>query len=493
MVGPLQALLDEEVALKQKLKERSLSAVSVGYERRRALESAKQSKRGIARVPSSRVMRPTAVSQRRLELCAKRMVCDTSMKEAKPEEQEDTEQRRIKWERFHQRSFSFQHERERYIESLRQKKEEVELEGCTFEPQTRGRSSLVCGSLFDRVRQMEDRKESRITEIRQELLDKEMAQCSFSPQIVPCPRGVGERGNRPSSAANYSGTSASSKLQGGNKNPEHLGNIAYRAGGQEYGDGKDITLKFFNDKPQASEHCASLKLQGANKKPEHLGHIADRAGGREYGDGKDITHKFFNDKPQASEQCDGSEHWDGGSESCYEEGLLADSAREEGSDVGLHRLHMLSKGSTSLRSVDMAAEDLTLQKRLKERRRLLEETLCPDTGDRGLDGALLQDRSSSSPPAAAVMKAVERMETLLLGEYGNLIIDSCDSSEDSQESDRQGIIHTENHEDSVGRSPVGVCRRPKLRLGEPLRSPSKGKDKGSAKTPRTASLSRGGA
>merc|ERR1719326_2528394 len=78
------------------------------------------------------------------------------------------------------------------------KKEEQEMEGCTFEPlNPKKRSFENAGSstMFDRARQMEAKKQERMKQIRQELFDKEMSQCSFQPRIVD----PGSR--RPSSVA----------------------------------------------------------------------------------------------------------------------------------------------------------------------------------------------------------------------------------------------------------------------------------------------------
>merc|ERR1719498_1428446 len=87
-------------------------------------------------------------------------------------------------------------------------KEEQELEDCTFEPQTsKARKSSAPmpssgSSMHDRARQMEARKQERMQKIRQEILAKEMSQCSFHPRITALAERASDGVTRRASAPN---------------------------------------------------------------------------------------------------------------------------------------------------------------------------------------------------------------------------------------------------------------------------------------------------
>lgn len=95
---------------------------------------------------------------------------------------------RQNWEAFHRRSTSFLQERTALIDHLRAAKEEEELQSCTFAPNKsvqsdRPRSGVRVGvSLYERGVERERRKTERLQQMKQDLFDQEMANCSFQPQ-----------------------------------------------------------------------------------------------------------------------------------------------------------------------------------------------------------------------------------------------------------------------------------------------------------------------
>merc|ERR1719498_1605219 len=220
--GPLQALLKEEEALKQQIKERGETAVAAGYERRSSLGSDQAPKSSAARrdsIQSCRearrpstssgsvsanvesLIKPTLTSQMKTAQNRKSIA---PVQEEKPElSPEEIEEQRQKWDHFHVRNSVFLQTKEKFIESQRLKREEQEMVGCTFRPQksqaaaTRAASS---GSMYDRAQRSEEKKQKRMAQLRQELFDREMAQCSFHPRISAAPeRGQSTGSSRRSS------------------------------------------------------------------------------------------------------------------------------------------------------------------------------------------------------------------------------------------------------------------------------------------------------
>lgn len=205
--GPLQALYEDQRALNVKIKERGQAAVSEAHERRSSLRapqhniSRRDSCREELSVPVSSprlqsLLRPTETSQKRKSVFeAAAGLREELVKSEKPTEPEDTEEEKVRWENFHHKNSVFQSDRARYLDTLRRKKAQDEVAECTFEPPRRVTKNrpqgLSSGSIYDRTMAMEAKKEQRMQRIRQELIDKEMAQCSFKPSL-------GSGGSRPS-------------------------------------------------------------------------------------------------------------------------------------------------------------------------------------------------------------------------------------------------------------------------------------------------------
>lgn len=419
-MGVLRALLDEEQALKEKLKERRQSAVASGLERRSLIESGKAKRDGRrASAPDattsgllgSRIMRPTAASQQRKGTVGERRrttgdivfgkTGEAYVKEERPEEPEETEEQRQKWEKFHYKNSVFRQEREKHLDNMRQKRKEEEMEGCTFEPQKSSscKSSARTGgpsSMFERARQMEVRKQERMNKIRQELFDKEMAQCSFHPTIV---------GDMP-------------------EYPEIVGDPALCVG------------SCGGRPPLPSGHA---KLEAGYPKPD----------GRRYNSlmcGRRSSLRSVEETSECS-----SEYWEGNADGQDEASSLA--SHEENDEE----------------------QRLKVMQRLAERRRLLEETLSPDPtscqtpafdfGEAALRGA---------SPSVAVAAAVERMEGLLLGDCGEGS-DSEDSSgewQDEADDDEEEVAELDGLGISVEALAIGGKHQKELR--SPCVSPSRG-------------------
>lgn len=289
--------------------------------------------------------------------------------------------------------------------------------------------------MFDRARQMEIKKQERMAKIRQELFDKEMAQCSFTPSIVERPSGVGDRGYDPSSrrpSANGGDRhSLMSRPSAGITHPQsgHFANPANVAGRQR---------------------CNSAPRYG------------NRSGAENH-------------------SSEGSEYWDGDDEGRDDEVSQGSDAREqlqacsgEAADVTIMPMASASAKAAAMdrpprapnaatSAADEEAQQLKIMQRLQERRQLLEETLSPDrahpaafnfAGAANFSAAIRQRSASfsgqgqdaarqdplvarrESAPAVAVAEAVERMEGLLLGNYGDLS-DLDDSILSEEEDDYQ--------------------------------------------------------
>lgn len=109
------------------------------------------------------------------------------------------------WEQFRRRNTAFQLEREELLNTLRQQKEDAELQGCTFEPQLSQRlgggiqdtnggdgpprpRKGSSGSLYERTKMEKERKEQHLEALRQRREMEEMAECSFRPDTIPTER-----------------------------------------------------------------------------------------------------------------------------------------------------------------------------------------------------------------------------------------------------------------------------------------------------------------
>lgn len=212
--GPLQQIIEEEKRLKKSLKDRRQEAITAGYSRRNLLESATRvqaPKQSLARRDSIRSCRearrpsmPDASGSTAVinSLMTPTTACRTRAFQKKPQDQldptksedtpEEAEEKRQRWEKFMQRREVFLQNKEEFLEAERRKKEDQELEGCTFAPAkpkrikgcAAGQSVASSGSMADRALQMEIKKQEKIKKIRQELLDKEMEECFFRPEII---------------------------------------------------------------------------------------------------------------------------------------------------------------------------------------------------------------------------------------------------------------------------------------------------------------------
>jgi hypothetical protein len=366
-MGVLEALEEEERALKAKVKERAQAAVAAGYERRMMMESRK------AQRPSSctaKSFRPASSQQK--------------------QEMEDTEEARVKWDGFLFKNDMFQLNREKHLADQRKKKEEQEVSGCTFKPQNpkgrRSSSNVRCagGTMFDRARHMEARKQERMNQIRQELERKEMSQCSFHPATID--RAGFERG-----------TDQCSRLQSVPNRPPTAGRPPAKL-----------------VRPSHSARRPKGRYASSMGRPDlaRNGYAARSA----------------EESSEASGTYDDMSSYDG----------------DTASDITTLRPGAYSSAEAGYIEVpeggigeayDESPDDLVILQRLQQRRRLLEETLSPDPASinnfefgevvgNGESAQSISDKLRSSP-AAAVAQAVQRMEALLLG-------GDCDFSDDEE-------------------------------------------------------------
>jgi len=463
-------MVEEERALKQKLQERRQIAVAAGYERRSLLESSAQEKAkkcsaarrdsirscrearrpsvpdGISSGPDARIdslMRPTTAYQMRAAEKRKTDPGWPKQEEKKPEESaEEAEEQRKKWEKFHQRSSVFQQNREEFLEAERRKIEDQELEGCTFKP-LKGKSlkstaqpaTSSRSSLFERAQLMEAKKQERMMKIRQELIDKEMAQCSFQPKIIEFPAverdpsaSVGScDGSRRSSFSSCGGerpySAAARRETASHLGPPRYGysanSVAYEASeGSEYWDGS---------------RDEEASLAGGNQWHEDVTILPPGAG---------PIRTWPRASPEVPRPPNGS------------------AASQSASPVFGER----------------AAGQFKVSQRLQERRQLLQDTLSPGPDNDSLTfsefAAARQmspsqcDRDSKSVPvrpagSAGVAEAVERMEALLCGDLS----DFDDSSNEWEDEDDLG--------DSAEAPVLGGKTRKGIRQ-QPPSSPSRG-------------------
>lgn len=350
-------------------------------------------------------MRPTAVSQ--LRQYEKR----PSVKEEKLEEPEFTEEQQSKWDKFLHKNSVFAQQRETHLEDLRRKKEEQDIVGCTFEPQKlTGRkiaAPIPRSSLFDRARLMEAKKEARMAQIRQELFDKEMAQCSFHPNsrrpssesAGECMPSLGHRPSMPSVAYQDEAPKSNSYANGG-------GNL---------------------------RRSSSLPSGGARR-----------------------SHAT------PEETSSGSEYWEGNSDGGDKENSQQEltilpvgpgGAGKQGESPPRPPKLPGHNAGGGCRAFEEARQ-LKVMQRLQERRQLLQETLTPDGSSPTraapfrFDGIVATKDIGPNlgpSPAAAVAEAVERMEDLLLGDFGDLsdLEDSSDEEEDDHSKSDNLIVSSE--------------------------------------------------
>mmetsp|Transcript_93906 Transcript_93906/g.166153 ORF Transcript_93906/g.166153 Transcript_93906/m.166153 type:complete len:619 (-) Transcript_93906:112-1968(-) len=236
--GPIQALLEAEKKQKKEMRERQNSVVAQAAARRSSLQgldpeatlrepvvaaaslqrrasssSARVSVSGInsqvevlARPTESSKIRKSIANQdlqqaqqaaaRRQSLRIGPEAVNAIMASAeapKVAEAEETEEQKQKWDNFHRRSSAFLESKSKQLEVLKKKQEQQQIQGCTFEPNAdkpnRKRPGRVSqqrpsGSMYERSLEAEARKEERLRKRRQEMYDKEMAQCSFHPKVV---------------------------------------------------------------------------------------------------------------------------------------------------------------------------------------------------------------------------------------------------------------------------------------------------------------------
>eukprot|EP00446_Apocalathium_sp_SHHI-4_P043598 CAMPEP_0177335180 /NCGR_PEP_ID=MMETSP0368-20130122/23116_1 /TAXON_ID=447022 ORGANISM="Scrippsiella hangoei-like, Strain SHHI-4" /NCGR_SAMPLE_ID=MMETSP0368 /ASSEMBLY_ACC=CAM_ASM_000363 /LENGTH=411 /DNA_ID=CAMNT_0018795951 /DNA_START=17 /DNA_END=1252 /DNA_ORIENTATION=- len=140
---------------------------------------------------------------------------------------QDSASRKGNWSEFQRRNNAFVEEKEMIMQVLREKKEEAELQECTFRPAitppprenlhdaTRPRSTA---SMYDRGLEDQAKRELRLQKIRDERAEKEFEECSFKPQCrsssrqqpgstLCTPRGR-PQGSRATSTAAVRGTCA---------------------------------------------------------------------------------------------------------------------------------------------------------------------------------------------------------------------------------------------------------------------------------------------
>lgn len=388
-MGVLQQLEEQERATKAKIRERAQAAVAAGYERRSLVEVQKSTAASRARTPSSRsdgLLRPTTVSQNKRKNSKGPEVKE--VEDVRLKLPEDTEESRAKWEKIHSRNSSFLQDRQKYLEEQRRRKEEQTLEGCTFEPQTcKGQKSCTTNkrgpsagaTMFERTRQMENRKQERMQKIRQELFEKEMSQCSFQPRII----GPGERGSEP-------------RILGPDERRPSISEV------QDTSSRRPSTRSSGDRQFMRESQYSAYSRQSMSMKPPRPAALGSHACHPAVSQSDCVSN--------ASEATEGSEYWDGRSDTT--QGM---PARNEEPEV--------------------------LQQ-LQERRRLLEETLSPDpaSSKQISFGEALADHERQFgtaeklrlAPAAAVAEAVDRMEALLLGDY-----DFSDLEDDYQDAPLQ--------------------------------------------------------
>lgn len=335
------------------------------------------------------------------------------------------------------------------------------MEGCTFKPAPRrSQARANSSSMADRARQMEIKKQERMAKIRQELFDKEMAQCSFQPQIVSVSSGARERGSDPS----WRRLCAS-----GGDRPS----LASRPSGI----------------PQSSQYRVGTSNWRAGSAPRQYG----RGNGGAMGDASSEESEYWdgNDAPRDEEVSVGSSlHEDVHSEA------IDVTILPTGSTKSIARPPRVPSNSTAANSTtEDDSERLKVFQRLQQRRQLLEETLSPDqappapfnfNGANNLSAAIRQRSASlcgqqshqdfgsrrSSAPAAAVAEAVERMEGLLLGNYSDLsdLEDDGDLNEELNFDEE-----TEDGElDCLGISAEAPVLGGKLPKANPRLSPTRG-------------------
>lgn len=323
------------------------------------------------------------------------------------------------------------------------------MEGCTFKPlkaNTRkiftpsGSNFRGSGTLFERAQLMEAKKQEKIQRIRQELFDKEMAQCSFTPQIIVLSPREREADLGQWSSVDSRRDSASS-----------------HAPLNSYGADRAYSTPGWSE---AAPQLVPSRCHPANASGGYARARRDNAYGPPY---------------EASE---GSEYWDGSrsedvpSEDVPSEEVSLGSAEQIAADD----LTILPPGGRAFEAWpseaasrpprppsdgsgasqlsgqstfdDRAAEQFKVLQRLQDRRRLLEDTLSPDASfpspgvasfaaayrvngtQRDLDSKFAR----ATPVASAgVAEAVERMEALLSGDLSEL--DDSIESEDVDSGD----------------------------------------------------------
>lgn len=485
----LRALLEEEEALKQRIKDRGQSAVAVGYGRRSSLGSDEVPKSSAARrdtIHSIRearrpsvssdgslsgtnshldaLIKPTVTMQMR---AAEKRQSIAPIVEEKPQlSPEELEEQRQTWEQFHHRNSAFQQTKDKFLDIARQKREEQEMRGCTFKPQRRSVSAVRAvssGTMFDREQSAQIKKEQRLARLRQEKFDKEMAQCSFHPEIhllAPREQVPDTAGSRRSSFSSCVSTSSS-----------HRG--------------------------YSSSQPAPLAASGSYAAIHAAQHYAASEGSEYYSNSRD--------EMMSQGSGDHQDSYDNADVTILPPGV----GMPHGATTGaLQRPPKIPGHSSSQANAAQAAfnerasEQLQALQRMQERKQLLEEAMTPDAasfaspsapsfaspGAASFAAAMRRgSTTASSTPhfaqrrSAVVAGAVERMEALLCGDL-SIDVEHSDSEWDDQdearlEEQRQGMIDAEDYSnysvldpDDLGISPGAPLLKGKL--SESLRSPS---------------------
>lgn len=202
--GPIQRHLLQEAEERRRREERRRVAAAGGEtlaaRRRRSMAEAPGARPAWWAGPGIRASTPTppekphatAAGPRRIQDCMESIAfcgapTSPSTEENAPRTEED-------WQEFWKRNDHFISEKEAFLEVLRQRKADMELVECTFEPRcgdprasqvrlfsSSRRSGSGGPDLYDRCLEEAQRKEQRLQRLREAQAQKEMEECSFAP------------------------------------------------------------------------------------------------------------------------------------------------------------------------------------------------------------------------------------------------------------------------------------------------------------------------
>lgn len=267
--------------------------------------------------------------------------------------------------------------------------------------------------MFERTRQMENKKQERMQKIRQEMFEKEMSQCSFQPKII----GPGERGSEPRILGPDERRPSISEVQDMSS--------SRRPSTRSSGDRQFIRESQYSAYSRQSMSNRPHVEQAVQPRPAaYLGSHACHPA---------ASQSDCASNPSIGETDEGSEYWD---------------------------------GSGATQGMPVSNEEPEVVQQLQERRRLLEETLSPDpaSNKRMSFGEALADHERQFgsaeklrlAPAAAVAEAVDRMEALLLGDYD--FSDVEDSYQDAPLQSDEAYKFTPTKRPPLPRLPVSPSR-----------------------------------